>query len=958
MVSSFILSAAPAFAGPPPEPILRIETGMHTAMIKGIAADAAGRWLVTASDDKTVRVWDLAGAGGRGPGTGKTLLPVKVIRPPIGVGNEGKLFAVAVSPDGATIACGGWTGWDWNKNAAVYFFDRASGRLLKRLDGFPDVIKTLAYSRDGKQLAVGLGAGKGVYLVRVADWQLVGVDAHYGSDCYGLDFDRDGRLATVSWDGFVRLYDKGFRLIAKEKALNGERPFSVAFSADGGRIAVGCDDSRKVAVLAGKDLTPLFTPPGGADGGSLFSVAWSPDGTALYAAGSYRDGRKFLVRRWDEGGKGKYVDLPVADGNIMQIIPAGSGALAFAAAGPEIGVVDADGMVLAHMGASAVDNRDGRLLLSADGSVVGFGPGTGGKSSAVFAVAERSLRTDASLSLVPALTDAPGLHVTGWRNGPSPSLNGRPLRLGVHETARSLAVAPDASGFLLGTDWHLRFFDRHGRERWCVPAPGIVWGVNIAGNGRVAAVSSGDGSIRWYRLSDGKELIAFFLNADRKRWVLWTSSGYYDASVGGEELAGWHLNNGPELSADFFPLSRFRAVYCRPDVIARILAAGDEGEAVRLADAASGRRGETRHISTLLPPVVAISSPAERSVIDTREATVAFAVRSLSGEPVTGVRVLVNGRPVQFKERNNGAARGELREVAVPLPAGESEIAVIAENRFASSEPAVVRVTRSAGEAVEEISVQPRLHILAIGVGAYTDKEMALAFAAKDARDFASLMLLQKGGLYGDVTVRVLTDSAATHEAVLDGLRWLRQTASPRDTALVFLSGHGVTDSSGTYYFVPVDGDPKKLAQTGVVFGEIRDTLMTLPGKAVLFVDTCHAGDVMGGRMGTGSVNAVVNELASTENGVVVFASSTGGQYSLEDESWGNGAFTKALLEGVRGKADYTGKGRITVTSLDLWLSERVQELTDGKQTPTTAKPRTIPDFPLALKSVSHEAGK
>jgi len=29
--------------------------------------------------------------------------------------------------------------------------------------------------------------------------------------------------------------------------------------------------------------------------------------------------------------------------------------------------------------------------------------------------------------------------------------------------------------------------------------------------------------------------------------------------------------------------------------------------------------------------------------------------------------------------------------------------------------------------------------------------------------------------------------------------------------------------------------------------------------------------------------------------------------------------------------------------------SERVKELTQGRQTPTTAKPATIPDFPLAL---------
>jgi len=55
-------------------------------------------------------------------------------------------------------------------------------------------------------------------------------------------------------------------------------------------------------------------------------------------------------------------------------------------------------------------------------------------------------------------------------------------------------------------------------------------------------------------------------------------------------------------------------------------------------------------------------------------------------------------------------------------------------------------------------------------------------------------------------------------------------------------------------------------------------------------------------------------------------------------------------VEGIGGKADYMGKGRITINMLDLYISERVKELTKGKQTPATAKPKTIPDFPLALK--------
>jgi hypothetical protein len=38
---------------------------------------------------------------------------------------------------------------------------------------------------------------------------------------------------------------------------------------------------------------------------------------------------------------------------------------------------------------------------------------------------------------------------------------------------------------------------------------------------------------------------------------------------------------------------------------------------------------------------------------------------------------------------------------------------------------------------------------------------------------------------------------------------------------------------------------------------------------------------------------------------------------------------------------------------LDLYVSERVKELTKGEQTPTTLKPSNVPDFPLAVLAKS-----
>ena len=134
---------------------------------------------------------------------------------------------------------------------------------------------------------------------------------------------------------------------------------------------------------------------------------------------------------------------------------------------------------------------------------------------------------------------------------------------------------------------------------------------------------------------------------------------------------------------------------------------------------------------------------------------------------------------------------------------------------------------------------------------------------------------------------------------------------------------------------------------------EFKKTLFSLPGKALFFFDTCHSGAVLGGarpRAGIQDVSGVINELASADNGVVVFSSSTGRQFSYEDKAWDNGAFTKALVEGLNGLADSQNTGRITHTMLTLYISERVKQLTGGRQSPVTQAPGGVQDYPVAVR--------
>ena len=922
---------------PSAKPILRIETGMHTASIHSIGVDGAERFLVTGSDDKTVRVWDLA--------TGRLL---RTIRPPAGAGHEGEIKAVAISPDGKTIAAGGWTGYEWDRSACIYFFDRESGTLRRRVAGLPQLIDHLAYSPDGRLLIVALNAAYGVRLYNTADYSLAGSDANYGSSSYGAAFSPSLRqIVTTSNDGFIRLYDdsSGLRLLRKEKVPGGGQPYGIAYSPDGNRIAVGYDDAPRVDVLSARNLSILSSLT--AAGGFLSNVAWSRDGSHLFATGNCWVDSGCPILRWNsDGGEGR--QFTAASRTIDDLIPLRNGQLAFGATAPGFGILDQNGSRILWCGPQVADFRGGQVAASADGHRVGFGYQFMGKSPAAFSSSDRSLSPGdfpASLS-GPLTTD---LNVTDWQNSTSPKLNGKPLKLDTDEISRSLAIAPDRQSFALGAEAYLRLFDRTGNERWEVPAIDSTWAVNIPRNGRTVIAAFGDGTIRWYRIEDGKELLAFFPAADRKRWVLWTPSGYYDASPGGEDLIGWHINNGKNAAADFFPVSRFRTTYYRPDIIARLLVTLDEAEATRLADAETGRKSRERELAKIAPPVVTVQSPADGAEVMSREITLHYEVRAPSGEPLTLVRVLIDGRPADVPRSLTIETASNLsREMRVSIPARDCEVSLIVENRFAASEPATLRL-RWRGR--QQAATQSRLFVLAIGISRYPEA-FKLQWAAKDAEDFAMAMQQQKGLLYRAVQVKLLTDEHATRDAILDGLEWVEKNTTQNDIGMLFLSGHGWNDAGGSYYFIPVNFEADRLRRTAVASAEMQKTVQSIMGKVVVFLDTCYSGNVLGAR-GTelrGDINAVANELVSAENGAVVFTASSGRQVALERTEWNNGAFTKALLEGLSGKADMMGRGRITINALDYYISERVKELTGDQQTPTTAKPQTIADFSVALR--------
>ena len=647
--------------------------------------------------------------------------------------------------------------------------------------------------------------------------------------------------------------------------------------------------------------------------------------------------------------------MPLADNSRSRTCSLASDTIAVAAHDPAFGLVDGSGQItLWKTGVAPICAAKLRRCFHdrAECRQVRFGLGYGADEPVLFDLAQATV--DECTEPFPGFISrhwskgcrSPIGKITITRHLPAGRLSFNKI-----EMSRSLAIRPDRTGFVLGHDYWLRAFDAHGRQLWVQPGPGDAWGVNISTDGRIVVVAYGDGTIRWHRWSDGKELLALFVNRETKAWVAWTPTGYYMASPGGEDLIGWHVNRGWNQAADFFPASRFRARFNRPDIVRLVLDTLDEEAAIKRANEIAGRKEVTRPLIEHLPPIVRISSPADGTRTANGTVTLRYAARSPSGQPIERIDVLINGRPVKgigLLIRTVPPDTEITGSIDVTLTQRVAELGLIAWTGGLASEAARIKVTwDGAPEATR------RLFALVVGVSDYSDPAMKLTYAAKDARDFDNALKGQKGAYYVDVETRVLTDREVTRSSIMDGLAWLKTMATnANDVSVVFLAGHGLTDEKQTYWFFPSDATGSDdVRAKGVSQDEVRVSLTKLSGRVLWFLDTCHAGSA--GKRPPVDINVLINTVTSAENGgIVVFASSTGRQLSAESSEWGNGAFTKAIVEGIQlGKADLLGDGFITTSSLDTFVEHRVRVLTEDRQNPVMGRPPDEPDFAIAQVS-------
>lgn len=335
-------------------------------------------------------------------------------------------------------------------------------------------------------------------------------------------------------------------------------------------------------------------------------------------------------------------------------------------------------------------------------------------------------------------------------------------------------------------------------------------------------------------------------------------------------------------------------------------------------------------------PILRILYPEDQSLFHTDQVKVKYQL--IAGKAADSTRVVVT---VDGQRQPQSRAVRAANTIDVNLPHHDCTVMMYAQNKYGNSEPSTIRLIREA--TTFEL---PKLFVVVIGVGDYQDPKLPkLKLAAKDARDFARAIASKKGLPYEDVQVKLLCDGEATRADIFEAMEWLKQESTPNDVCVFFYAGHGLRDEKDRFFFIPFGCSSDKLYDCFSA-SDFRNEAEDINGKFIAFVDACYSGGLLGGTRSAATAH-FIEQLKRSKNGMLLYASSSSDTKSQEDETWGNGAFTKALVEAFNGAAREEHTEGLSTQELEHYLYKEVRKITNYRQTPIFINPSGIEHFNL-----------
>ncbi|WP_461256042.1 WD40 domain-containing protein [Treponema sp. R80B11-R83G3] len=904
----------------------------HSLSVRSVAFSPDGKTVVSGSVDNTVKLWDA--------GTGREIRTLS--------GHSSTVCSVAFSPDGKTVVSGSW-------DNTIKLWDAGTGREIRTLSGHSSAVVSVAFSPDGKTLFSGSN-DKTIKLWDADTGREIRTLPYNANYVGSAAFSPDGKtVVSGSGDNTVKLWDAGTGREIRTLSGHSDSVFSVAFSPDGKTVVSGSYD-KTVKLWDTGTGRAIRTLSSHSD--YVSSVAFSPDGKTVVSGSGDK-----TVKLWDAGtgrlirtlsGNSDYVSS-VAFSPDGKTIVSGSKdwrvKLWDAGTGRELLTLPVHSPQ--HSVTSVAFSPDGKTLVSGSWATVKlWDAGTG-----------REIRTLSghSTGYVNSVAFSPdGKTVVSGSDDKTVKLwdagTGRELRTlsGHSGFVGSVAFRPDGKTVVSGsTDNTVKLWDAGtGRElRTLSGHSSSVWSVAFSPDGKTLVSGSYDTTTRIWDVATGKEIVQFVSFKDGE-WVVITPEGYYNASPNGDQYLNVRVAN------NVYGIDQYRATFYKPALVALALS-GDRNAYL----AAIKQTGATATVqdASIAPPSVTISTP---SSANSTRASISVSVDG-GVQSIQYLTVKVNGKIVARDLGVTPAGSKGVTAIAklavladgnankkktsfnldVPLDPGDNTIEVLAFNGY------------SEGRAITTVSYStsqknlPNLYILSIGVSKYADNSIpSLKYAANDAKGIVSAFKAQEGKRYASVKSLVIADGGdkePTRDNIIDGMGFLRD-AGQNDVMILFLSGHGGTDDQGSFFFMPTNmtfnqnGAPQR--SRIIPNSELQDVLR-FPGQKLVFIDSCFSGGLQGKQMGSVDNETLINSLK--DDSPVVFTSSSKTEQSWEWDNAKMGLFTHVLLQGLSGAADADKNSKITIQELGDYVKKTVPGMKDV-QHPYYLAPPGYRDFVVA----------
>lgn len=445
-------------------------------------------------------------------------------------------------------------------------------------------------------------------------------------------------------------------------------------------------------------------------------------------------------------------------------------------------------------------------------------------------------------------------------------------------------------------------------------------------------------------------------------WALWSPRGYYDASVGGDELFGWQMNRGVSVRPDYYRSDQLRSQLERPGVVRSLLRLGSIQEALRSErrpqrEAPDGAiEGGVREL-----PRVTILSPTDGQEIRTPSVEVTARIEYPNPNLAPRVRgqAYVNGvRGSELAARDEGAAR--IYTWRVPCPDAHNRLRVIAETPD-PSELLDSTDVHFRSRAVREGN--PSMHLFLIAASQYKHLDK-LELTLDDAKAIQETLRERAAKFYRRGETVFLRDDEVTRERVEQAVRdWKKRLEScrPDDLLVVFLAGHGES-FDGEYHLMPIDVErtAKSAKERGVPWRTFRG-LAEIACRKLFLMDSCHSGSTIlrYDNEGMRWKNAI---RPLNQDEMLVLSATDVGQSAYEGDR--HGMFTQCLLDGMAGAADLEPKdGDVFLQELTPYVESEVPRRIERLAPSLRQTPRSSPaalfeaiSVPLVASSPSSAA--